>query len=57
MMGYLIIFVVLAFIAIAARILRRVIKRYNYGFPVSRKQRRHETYIQWICGKGGKEGK
>jgi hypothetical protein len=40
----------LALIAIAARILRRVMKRRAYGFPVSRKHR-HETYMNWICGK------
>jgi hypothetical protein len=41
----------LVFIAIAACVLRRVMKRRDYGFPLSRK-RQHETYMNWICGKG-----
>ncbi|MDR1398633.1 MAG: hypothetical protein LBJ41_01745 [Treponema sp.] len=50
MIGYSIILAVLVFIAIVARIIRRMIKRHNYGFPVSRNRRR-ETYMSWSCGK------
>jgi hypothetical protein len=50
MIGYGVILAVLALIAVIAGVLRRVIKRRHYGFPVSRKHR-HETYMNWICGK------
>jgi hypothetical protein len=50
MIGYSVILAAMALIAIAARILRRVIKRRHYGSPVSWKHC-HETYMNWICGK------